>query len=134
MGVDGTETADHAAREAARYASALGGELRFVTAYDRSDTATVRGGGSDVWRIDSLQTAENLVEGLAGRIGYTGPWTTSARNGDVADTIVEEARESGATLIVVGNRRVQGAARVLGSVASAVLRQAPCSVLVVKTT
>jgi nucleotide-binding universal stress UspA family protein len=36
-------------------------------------------------------------------------------------------------LIVVGNVRMQGLGRVLGSVGSDVLHQAPCSVLIVKT-
>ena len=37
-------------------------------------------------------------------------------------------------MIVVGNRRVQGVSRVLGSIASDVLRRAPCDVLIVNTT
>ena len=37
-------------------------------------------------------------------------------------------------MIVVGNRRVQGATRVLGSIANDVARQAPCNVLIVHTT
>lgn len=134
VGIDGSETSEAAAREAARYAEALGGELRVVTAFSRSGGATVEGGGSDVWHIDSVQKAESLVQDLAGRIGYQGPLATAARRGDPADILVEEARDSGASLIVVGNRRVQGATRVLGSVATSVLREAPCAVLVVKTT
>ncbi|MCP3973298.1 MAG: universal stress protein, partial [bacterium] len=39
-----------------------------------------------------------------------------------------------ARMIVVGNRRVQGIARVLGSVASDVAKRAPCSVLIAHTT
>jgi nucleotide-binding universal stress UspA family protein len=46
----------------------------------------------------------------------------------------EEARRLGARIIVVGNRRVQGASRVLGSIASDVAKQAPCDVLIVNTT
>ena len=37
-------------------------------------------------------------------------------------------------MIIVGNRRVQGAARILGSIATDVLHIAPCNVLVVHTT
>ena len=36
-------------------------------------------------------------------------------------------------MIVVGNKRVQGLARVLGSVASAVAQHAPCDVYIAKT-
>ena len=43
------------------------------------------------------------------------------------------AKEIGADLIVVGNRRVQGIGRVLGSVATDVAHHAPCDVYIVKT-
>jgi nucleotide-binding universal stress UspA family protein len=47
--------------------------------------------------------------------------------------LVDEAARLNADLIVVGNVRMQGPSRVLGSVGSHVLRHAPCDVLVVKT-
>jgi nucleotide-binding universal stress UspA family protein len=46
----------------------------------------------------------------------------------------EEARRLEARMIVVGNRRVQGAARVLGSIASDVAKHAPCDVYIANTT
>lgn len=53
--------------------------------------------------------------------------------GDPADTIVDEARDWGADLIVLGTRGLGGAQRlVLGSVSTKVLHQAPCDVLVVR--
>ena len=45
-----------------------------------------------------------------------------------------EAVRLDASTIVVGNRRVQGASRLLGSVAVSVLRSAPCDVLIAQTT
>ena len=50
-----------------------------------------------------------------------------------ADAILRIATETGADIIVIGNRGAQGARRVLGSVASAIVGHAPCSVFVVKT-
>jgi nucleotide-binding universal stress UspA family protein len=47
--------------------------------------------------------------------------------------LCEEAERLDARTIVVGNRRVQGISRVLGSVASDVTRQAPCAVLIANT-
>ena len=58
----------------------------------------------------------------------------SAVEGDPAKVMVEEARRLGARIIVVGNRRVQGASRVLGSIAGDVLKTASCDVLIVNTT
>ena len=46
----------------------------------------------------------------------------------------KEAAELDALMIVVGNRRVQGVSRVLGSIANDVLKQAPCDVLIANTT
>jgi nucleotide-binding universal stress UspA family protein len=47
--------------------------------------------------------------------------------------LCEEATRLEARAIVVGNRRVQGMSRVLGSVAADVTRQAPCDVVVANT-
>ena len=54
--------------------------------------------------------------------------------GKPADVLVQEAKRLEADIIVVGNRRMQGAGRVLGAIASAVARNAPCDVYIVKTT
>jgi nucleotide-binding universal stress UspA family protein len=55
---------------------------------------------------------------------------TEARIGDVAETILETAREQKADLIVMGTHGRHGLAHVLlGSVAERVLRDAPCPVL-----
>jgi nucleotide-binding universal stress UspA family protein len=59
--------------------------------------------------------------------------TSSSVLGKPATVIVEEAERRGATLIVVGNRGMQGLGRVPGSVASWVAHHAPCDVYVVKT-
>ena len=53
--------------------------------------------------------------------------------GDPAEEIVEHARESNTDLIVMGTHGRTGLERLLmGSVAEKVMREAPCSVLVVK--
>ena len=57
---------------------------------------------------------------------------TRAEEGDPAEVLVRLAEESGADLLVIGNKGMQR--RVLGSVPNTVTHQAACSVLVVKTT
>jgi nucleotide-binding universal stress UspA family protein len=53
--------------------------------------------------------------------------------GDPRSTLVEEARRTGADLLVVGSHGRSGLSKlVLGSVASYVASHAPCSVLIVK--
>ena len=58
-----------------------------------------------------------------------------ARQGSPADAILDVAEETGADLIVVGNKGMTGAERfLLGSVPNKVSHHAPCSVLIVRTT
>ena len=52
----------------------------------------------------------------------------------MAKAIVSVAEDVGADLILVGNKRMQGAGRVLGSVPNDVAHTAPCAVLIAKTT
>jgi nucleotide-binding universal stress UspA family protein len=53
--------------------------------------------------------------------------------GDPRSTLVEEARRTGADLLVVGSHGRSGLSKlVLGSVAAYVASHAPCSVLIVK--
>ena len=78
-----------------------------------------RGGSSQV-RIGSAGRAKNF--------------TTHALPGDPAKALLTVANEVGADLIVVGNKGMRGAGRILGSVPNAVAHKAPCSVLIVNTT
>ena len=58
-----------------------------------------------------------------------------ARQGDPADAILDVAEETGADLIVVGNKGMTGAKRfLLGSVPNKISHHAPCSVLIIRTT
>jgi nucleotide-binding universal stress UspA family protein len=50
-----------------------------------------------------------------------------------ADALLAVAAEVEADLIVVGNVRMQGLGRLLGSVGNDIAHHSPCSVLIVKT-
>ena len=55
--------------------------------------------------------------------------------GEAADALIGVAEETGADLIVVGNRGMSGARRfVLGSVPNTVSHHCPCILLIVDTT
>jgi len=56
-----------------------------------------------------------------------------APKGDPADALMAVAEREGADLIVVGNRRMTGVRRLLGSVPNKVTHQASFRVLVVNT-
>lgn len=73
-------------------------------------------------------------ETLAGALGrFEAEGKTEVAEGNPKRAIIEVARKLGASLIVVGTHGRTGLSRIaLGSVAEAVVRRAPCSVLVVR--
>jgi nucleotide-binding universal stress UspA family protein len=84
--------------------------------------------------VTSGEVAESIAARAADELKPAVPHVTSAvLQGTPAAALVDEANRLDASLIVVGNRGVQGVARVLGSVASGVAAHAPCDVYIVKT-
>jgi nucleotide-binding universal stress UspA family protein len=82
-----------------------------------------------------LQSAGQLrgADALARRDAHGATVRYQLREGDPRDGIVEHARASSADLVVVGSHGRRGLRRLLlGSVAEAVVREAPCSVLVTR--
>ena len=133
VGVDGSATARLAAEEAVAMANAYNRPLHIVTSMARTSAQEVHGGGSERWRIDSVGVAEDTLKALAGELKAKVPVTYAVLRDDPATGLVEEATRLEAWMIVVGNKRVQGAARVLGSIAGDVAKRAPCNVLIVNT-
>lgn len=131
VGVDRSETAATAAKKAAAMAKAYGTNLHLVTCAERSPTVEV-GVGDDRSTIDWVTDAEQLLERCANSLDCASI-TKHVGSGDPANVLCDEAKRLDAAVIVVGNRRVQGVSRVLGSVAGAVMRHAPCDVLVANT-
>ena len=132
VGVDRSDTARKAAEKAAAIATACGANLHIVTCADRAKSQVI-GAGGDQWHVDSLTEAENFLNDLGRQLGHK-PFSTKVGGGDPATVMCDEAERLGARMIVVGNRRVQGVSRVLGSVAGDVAKQANCDVLIANTT
>ena len=99
----------------------------------RNTSQEVRGGGSEKWHFDSIGLAEDSLKAMAGELKATTPVTHAVVMSDPATALCEEATRLNASIIVVGNKRVQGAARVLGSIAGDVAKRAPCNVFIVHT-
>ena len=57
-----------------------------------------------------------------------------AVTGPPAEAIVQAASKLGADLVVIGNKAMRGANRVLGSIPNSIAHHARCSVLIVDTT
>jgi nucleotide-binding universal stress UspA family protein len=133
VGVDGSDTARMAAEEAVELANAYNRPLHIVTSLARNTSQQVKGGGSERWNIDSVGVAESTLKAMIGELKATVPVSFSVMLEDPATGLCEEAERLDASIIVVGNKRVQGAARVLGSIAVDVAKRAPCNVLIVHT-
>lgn len=133
VGVDGSPTALRAAEAARNNALALKAQLHVVTAFD-SERTEVYGSGSDTWIVSDADTAEKIARDVAMHLETPDLAVTySAARGKPAEALIGEAERHEAQMIVVGNLRMRGLGRVLGSVANSVAHNAPCDVLIVKT-
>jgi nucleotide-binding universal stress UspA family protein len=131
IGVDRSQTALNAARRAADMAAAYDTNLHIVMCVERGKNTNVTVGGVD-YHADWVSEAEQYLGEVAQQMPHSSV-TTTVGLGDPAKTLCEEAERLEARAIVVGNKRVQGVSRLLGSIAGDVLRHAPCDVLVAHT-
>lgn len=131
VGIDRSETARVAAARAAELASAFRTNLHVVMCVERGGTTPLDVGG-DRFHVDWLSEAELFLSDVARTLPHD-RITHAVGIGDPAEMLCEEANRLEARAIVVGNRRVQGMSRVLGSVAGDVTRRAPCDVVVANT-
>ena len=135
VGTDGSERASRAVVHAAGLARGLGARLHIVQgcAGPIATSAGLDGSpGADPGAIlgAALMQLNELATELSSR-GLEVDVFAVPRSGPAA--LCEVAEKVDADLIVVGNRGMSGARRLLGSVPNAVSRQAPCSVLIVAT-
>jgi nucleotide-binding universal stress UspA family protein len=145
VGTDGSDTAREAVRRAVDLARVLGARLQVVSAYEpvaeaaaaapvaREDDASVAG---EAWAVGPREGVDAILDDVAAVARAAGVEAeVHARQGSPADAILDVAEETGADLIVVGNKGMTGAERfLLGSVPNKVSHHAPCSVLIVRTT
>ncbi len=131
VGIDRSETALRAADKAARIAAGLNANLHIVMCAEKGKPTTMHVGG-DSFHSDWLSEAQQYLADVGRKLPHDSI-TTMVGQGDPGKTLCEEAQRLDASAIVVGNRRVQGVSRLLGSVANEVLRRAPCDVIVANT-
>jgi len=138
VGTDGSPTATEAVKRAAGLAAGWGAELHLVSAHTPARAkVAVRGAQvpeaadwapSPDFKVDAvLDEAASIARADGAEAKLHAP------KGDAADALLQVAQREGADLIVVGNRGMTGARRLLGSVPNAVTHNAGCSVLVIHT-
>ncbi|MEW9870906.1 universal stress protein [Arthrobacter sp. HS15c] len=132
VGVDGSNTAKKAAESARDLAAALGASLHVMSAFG-DDRTEAFSSGSDEWLVSEADGAETVARKVAGSLWRKIPVTYSVAQGKPSDALINEALRLEARVIVVGNRRMKGISRVLGSVANSVAHNAPCDVYIANT-
>ena len=135
-GVDGSETATRAVQRAAEVAVASQASLHIVSAYGPGAQRQLADGEGGRMVINLQDEAEGFVTEAAesARAEASNLEVTTATVQDTpADALVSEADRLDALLIVVGNKRVQGPTRILGSIARSVAANARCDIYVANT-
>jgi nucleotide-binding universal stress UspA family protein len=107
--------------------------LHVVSAFT-NDRPEVVGSGSDQFVLSEATRAEQVAREVAVSLRTSSlDVDYFAIQGTPAQALIKQAETHDALMIVVGNRRMQGIGRVLGSVANSVAHSAPCDVYIVKT-
>jgi nucleotide-binding universal stress UspA family protein len=140
VGTDGSATATEAVYRAHELAGALSADLHVINAFRPpvmvlAATAEPGLGASAVieWEAAARDDARRLLDDVAADLAGPVPVTTHAVAAHPAAAILAVAESVDADLIVVGNRGMRGARRVLGSIPNHVSHHASCDVLVVDT-
>ncbi|HVE93538.1 MAG TPA: universal stress protein [Acidimicrobiales bacterium] len=117
VGTDGSKTAAIAVDRAAEVAKATGARLTVMT-------------------VGKGEKAERVVTEAAARVGQSGVVADiKISDGDPASALVSEADEGNYDLLVVGNKGMQGASRLmLRNVPNKVSHLTRCALLIVRTT
>jgi nucleotide-binding universal stress UspA family protein len=141
VGYDGTPTASEALERAADLAALSGAHLHIVSAYAPGTTVTHgKGSAGNGWLVGThapkhASGARRMVKDAAAALAAERALgiTTHTGEGEPADVLVRVATTAHADVIVVGNKGMRGARRVLGSVPNRVAHKAPCAVMIVQT-
>src|SRR3954454_15551108 len=140
VGTDGSDTARKAVDEAIDLAKTLGAVISLVSAYEPVPQARLREEArqrpADLqWMVNPREEVDETLSDAADVVREAGlEVETFAREGSPADAILDVTEERGADLIVVGNKGLTGARRLLlGSVPNKVSHPAPSAVLIVRT-
>lgn len=138
VGTDGTETADRAVGVAMDLASRYEAKLLIFSAYTPVGERELARERSEApqetqWSIHAAERVDATLARARRRAVEKGIETeTVARRGEPAEVICRLAAEHEADLLVIGNKGMNR--KLLGSVPRSICQQAPCSVVLAKTT
>jgi len=130
--VDGSKNSDEAVKYACSIAEKFSSEMTLLCVIPPPIILGVEAGIIDYRPLEEsgrkvLENSKKITDSLGVKT------STRLETGQVADTIVNVAKEEKSDLIVVGSRGLSGAKRfLLGSVSNSVSHHAPCPVLIVR--
>lgn len=133
VGTDGSQRAERAVDRAGEIAKSLDVKVHVVSGYRAGSGGLLPPAGHE--EKENRTHAQHYVDRAQRRLARIGVDSeTHVWPAEPAEALVRIADEQDAQMIVVGNRGMSGAGRVLGSVPNRVSHQAPCDVLIVATT
>jgi nucleotide-binding universal stress UspA family protein len=138
VGTDGSGTADKAVEFAIDLAARFEARIVFLSAYVPRKASRPareqRDAPEDVqWTTNPAEDVDGMLRDCEERAEARGlRWASEAREGPPAKMLVELAESNNADILVIGNKGMER--KVLGSVPNTVTHNAPCSVMIVKTT
>ena len=142
IGVDGSPQSDTAVKSVAARPWPAGSEVKLVAVVELHIAPVPA-----IWAVPDnhyLSLLHELQEKARIALERNAAWfasvqpdlpvTTETLNGNIKETLVNEAEKWGADLMVVGSHGHNAVERfLLGSVSNAVMHHAPCSVEVIRT-
>ena len=140
VGTDGSETAEKAVEHALKMAGAFGSKVVVVSAFKPVSGQRQREAAGEhlpgdlrhgVGERDDVNLTLDSVKARGAEAGVE--VEGRALEGDPVTALLDTADSVKADVIVVGNRGMQGARRILGSVPNNVSHQANCDVYIVQT-
>lgn len=141
VGTDGSESAWGAVDQAIDLAATIGARLEVVSAYQPVPEARLRVERKDVpdeyqWMINPREDVDAVLAETVEAAGERGVEASPhSVEGSAAEVLLDVAEQTGAELIVVGNKGMTGGRRfLLGSVPNRVSHHAGCNVLIARTT
>jgi nucleotide-binding universal stress UspA family protein len=138
VGTDGTPTASQAVATAIDLAERNNARLVLISSYRNATNGLAISEPERIphdieWAMNPVGQADAILAEAADGAQARGlPVIKVARAGNPADVLCNVAAEQRADVLVIGNKGMHR--RVLGSIPNSVAHNAPCSVLIVKTT
>jgi nucleotide-binding universal stress UspA family protein len=133
VGTDGSDTAAEALKMASEVARRFDARIVLLSAFDESRASRKPTDPEGEWSYSPASRLREILSRAEEDLRKEGlEVSTRIDAGDPGEVLVQLAEECDADVLVVGNKGMQR--RVLGSVPNTVTHNAPCSVIVVKTT